>query len=100
MSSFYTSIGNMKERSDVAPYKSVKNLHDDQFHNNAQFKTPLPRLDGMSYVGMKVLRPPSEIEAHTQNTMGFEGLNTSAPKLNPKQRLDIKPQRHMNYLIQ
>jgi hypothetical protein len=100
ISSFYTSIGNMKELVGVAPYTSVNQLHKDQLYNNPQRKAPLPRIDGMSYVGMKVLRPPSEIDAHTQNTMGFEKINTSAPKLNPTHRLDANKQKHRHYLIQ
>jgi hypothetical protein len=91
MTGHYETTNYKQDATNIAPKTNLKDIHRDQMFNNPQNVAALPRYDALNYIGKKRIRPPSEIDAHAQNTDGFAHVNNSKPKLKESEKLHPTP---------
>jgi hypothetical protein len=93
--SFYKSHGNLASKNDAS--KPIADRHRDQFYNNTQHTASLPRQQALNFIGKRIIPYRKMIDAHTQNTEGFDKLNNSSQKLSETDKLHSTPIK-MNFL--
>jgi hypothetical protein len=89
INSFYETEGNLSSKNDAS--KPIADRHRDQFYNNTQFTAPLPRQKALNFIGKKIIPYRGMVDAHTQNTEGFDKINNSSQKLSEKEKLHTTP---------
>ena len=94
-SSFYKAYGNLASKNDAS--KPITERHRDQYYNNLQNTATLPRQTAHNFIGKKLIPYRGMIDAHTQNTEGFDKLNNSSQKLSENEKLHTPPIKK-NYL--